>query len=91
MPTYNYKCDSCDHYFTVLQSMNDGPIKKCGNCGEPVKRIISGGTGMIFKGDGFYLTDYARKKNSAENGNGKPGKKSEQKTVNSTQKGEVSE
>lgn len=91
MPTYNYKCDSCNHHFTILQSMKDRPIEECGNCGEKVKRIISGGTGMIFKGDGFYLTDYARKKNGAENGNGKPEKKAKQKTEKSTQKGEISE
>ena len=77
MPTYNYKCDSCDHFFTVLQSMNDGPIKECGNCGEQVKRIISGGTGMIFKGDGFYINDYVKNKDKKKKLKDNKGNKNE--------------
>lgn len=64
MPTYNYKCDSCNNISTVFQSISDSPLKKCDNCKGMIKRIISGGTGMIFKGTGFYLTDNAKSNNS---------------------------
>ena len=62
MPTYSYKCLNCDGVIEIFQSMNDSPFKrlKCANCDQKndVKRIIIGGSGMIFKGSGFYLTDY---------------------------------
>ena len=92
MPTYNYKCTSCNHQFTVLQSMSDKPVETCDSCEGEVKRIISGGTGMIFKGDGFYLTDYARKKNGSENGEKSPAeKKNKPKAEKTTKNGESSE
>ena len=59
MPTYDYKCDSCNTEFSTFQGINDENIKKCISCNSiKVERLITGGTGMIFKGDGFYLTDY---------------------------------
>ena len=64
MPTYNYKCDSCADIFSIRQSIKDEPLIKCDKCGGKVSRIISGNTGLIFKGSGFYLTDYARKSES---------------------------
>ena len=60
MPTYNYKCDDCDHQFSLFQKMSDNPVKDCSQCEGTVRRIISGGSGMIFKGTGFYLTDYGK-------------------------------
>jgi len=60
MPTYNYKCTDCKHQFTVFQKMSDDSIKECPQCDGQVRRIISGGSGMIFKGTGFYLTDYGK-------------------------------
>ena len=60
MPTYNYKCNDCGHQFSAFQKMSDNPVKDCSQCKGTVRRIISGGSGMIFKGTGFYLTDYGK-------------------------------
>ena len=57
MPTYEYECKKCSHRFEVFQSMSDAPVKKCPECGKEVRRLISGGVGVIFKGSGFYVTD----------------------------------
>jgi putative FmdB family regulatory protein len=57
MPTYEYECKKCNHRFEVFQSMSDEPIKKCPECGKQVRRLVSGGVGVIFKGSGFYATD----------------------------------
>src|SRR5215207_3699316 len=59
MPTYEYRCDACRHEFEKFQSITAQPIKKCPKCGKnKVKRLISTGAGLIFKGSGFYITDY---------------------------------
>ena len=59
MPTYDYKCDACDHLWEEFQSIKADPIKKCPSCGKSkARRQIGGGAGLIFKGSGFYLTDY---------------------------------
>lgn len=59
MPTYDYKCSDCGHTFEELQSMKDDALVICPKCGkETLVRLIGGGGGMIFKGSGFYLTDY---------------------------------
>lgn len=66
MPTYNYKCLSCKKKFVAFQTMNEGPILSCVVCSsDKVEKLISAGSGLIFKGAGFYLTDYkeASKKN----------------------------
>ena len=60
MPTYEYKCLNCDHSFEIFQSMNAEPVKVCPNCGGKVKRLIGTGAGTIFKGSGFYQTDYKK-------------------------------
>ena len=57
MPTYEYECKSCSHTFEVFQSMSDPPLKNCPECGSEVRRLIFGGSGVIFKGSGFYVTD----------------------------------
>lgn len=63
MPTYEYACPKCGHQFEQFQSMRDEPIKKCPKCKKTgVKRLIGGGAGLIFKGTGFYITDYKTKK-----------------------------
>mgnify|MGYP001110675381 FL=1 len=67
MPTYNYKCLSCDEMFVVFQSMSEKPISNCKFCSSnKIEKMISAGSGLIFKGSGFYLTDYKQgsKKNS---------------------------
>jgi putative FmdB family regulatory protein len=57
MPTYGYECKSCGHTFDVFQNMSDAPLKVCPQCGRELRRLINGGTGIIFKGSGFYVTD----------------------------------
>ena len=66
MPTYNYYCSDCDTHFSYFQKMSESPISSCENCGGKVKRLITGGTGLIFKGSGFYLTDYKNEKKSED-------------------------
>jgi putative FmdB family regulatory protein len=59
MPTYEYKCKRCGHKFEKFHSMSAAPIKKCPECGKiAVERLIGTGAGLIFKGSGFYITDY---------------------------------
>ena len=59
MPTYEYKCDACGHAFEKFQTMTAPPVRKCPQCGKSkVRKLISAGGGMIFKGSGFYITDY---------------------------------
>ncbi|MGA7722377.1 MAG: FmdB family zinc ribbon protein [Ignavibacteriaceae bacterium] len=64
MPTYQYKCKKCGHLFEVFHSMSAEPIKICPKCKGPVKRLIGPGAGPIFKGSGFYQTDYKNKENA---------------------------
>ena len=75
MPTYEYLCKKCGHEFEAFQSMIEKPIKKCPNCEGVVKRLISSGAGLIFKGSGFYINDY-KKKESHPSGNTNHGKTS---------------
>ena len=58
MPTYEYKCETCSHRFERFQSITADPLDTCPECGEHVHRLISPGAGFIFKGSGFYTTDY---------------------------------
>ncbi len=68
MPTYEYRCENCGNEIEVLQSMKDAPLTKCPKCGEEtLKKMISGGAGLIFKGSGFYLTDYKNKTSTNSN------------------------
>ena len=60
MPTYGYECLKCGHHFDVSQGMNDKPLQKCPKCEGKVKRLIGSGAGIIFKGPGFYATDYRK-------------------------------
>jgi len=60
MPTYGYECTKCNHRFDVFQKMNDKAVEKCPKCGKKVKRQITSGAGVIFKGTGFYATDYKK-------------------------------
>ena len=69
MPTYDYICNDCEKMYEYFQSMSDAPIRECPECKKnSLRRVISGGTGLIFKGSGYYLTDYKNKKaQSSEN------------------------
>jgi putative FmdB family regulatory protein len=60
MPTYEYKCLECGHRFDAFQKMSDAPLEVCPECGGKVKRVIGAGAGIIFKGSGFYETDYKK-------------------------------
>jgi putative FmdB family regulatory protein len=59
MPTYDYECDACNHTFEVFQGINDPVKKKCPACGKnKLRRLFGGGAAIMFKGSGFYKTDY---------------------------------
>ncbi len=65
MPTYEYECDNCNKTFEVFQKITDEPLKKCPKCNKKISRLIGGGSGVIFKGSGFYATDYRKSGTSA--------------------------
>ena len=59
MPTYDYKCDKCDHTWELFQSITADPVKTCPECkSRKARRVIGPGAGILFKGSGFYQTDY---------------------------------
>jgi len=59
MPTYDYRCDACDHSFELFHSITAAPKRKCPECGKmKLKRLIGPGAAIMFKGSGFYKTDY---------------------------------
>ena len=58
MPTYDYECDDCGHGFEAFHGMTADPIKECPECAGAVRRLIGTGAGLLFKGSGFYETDY---------------------------------
>ncbi len=76
MPTYEYKCPKCGHSYDSFQKMSDKALAKCPNCGTRGRRVISGGAGVVFKGSGFYETDYkqAGRKSEDEGSSTKPEK-----------------
>ena len=75
MPTYEYKCKNCGHSFEVFQGMNDIPLKTCSSCHtDSLKKLIGTGAGILFKGNGFYQTDYRSESY----------KKAEKKEINSS-------
>ena len=80
MPTYEYYCTSCGFEFEEFQSIAAEPISVCPKCNMEVKRKISGGTGMIFRGSGFYITDYKNNKATTNKPSPKPKEKDKPKT-----------
>lgn len=58
MPTYEYECKKCSHVFEQFQRMSDAPLKRCPKCKGTLRRLMGTGAGIIFKGSGFYQTDY---------------------------------
>lgn len=69
MPTYEYRCRACDHTFERFQKMTEEPIQECPQCAAPeAERVISPGGGLIFKGPGFYATDYRDSPKSEKSG-----------------------
>ena len=71
MPNYDYECIHCGYKFEVFQSMNAKRLNKCPKCSKQVKRLIGSGAGIIFKGKGFYATDYAKKSQAPDAGSTK--------------------
>lgn len=61
MPTYEYKCTECGNIFERFQGIKEPPCTECPSCNSPVKRLIGTGGGLLFKGSGFYTTDYRSK------------------------------
>ena len=95
MPTYEYICNECGERFENFQTMSSRPLAKRPNCEEKncnVTRVISGGSGLIFKGSGFYLTDYKdqpktdKKDKETKKKNDKPAKKEKTATTAKTEK-----
>ena len=77
MPTYEYQCLDCKRKVEYFQSMKEAPRTKCTRCGGRLVRLVSTGTGLIFKGSGFYITDYKHKEaayTSSSSNNGSRGK-----------------
>ena len=71
MPTYDYKCNACGHTFEELQSFSEPPLTKCPACKKnKLERLFGGGGAIIFKGSGFYETDYRRAGDAKANGKG---------------------
>ena len=81
MPTYDYKCSNCNHTFEYFQPMSAAPLTECPECKGNLKRIIGTGSGPIFKGSGFYQTDYKSKSE-----NSKKSSESESKPISSEKK-----
>lgn len=94
MPTYEYECRNCKYRFEKFQSINDAPVKTCPKCKRrKVKRLIGTGAGIIFKGSGFYGTDYRSesykkdaKKETAGSSSGEKAKTDKDKTTKSKPK-----
>ena len=78
MPIYEYQCDSCSYRFEVKQSIKDDPLSTCERCGKAVRRLISS-PGIMFKGSGWYVTDYSDKLKPPSSGGGEVGAKTEEK------------
>jgi len=90
MPTYEYACTACEHRFEEFQSITAKPLRKCPQCGKSsLKRLIGTGAGILFKGSGFYITDYRSEgyKKAADSGTAKdkPSETKETKTEAKTE------
>ena len=83
MPTYVYRCPKCETVFELFHSMSDATPKKCPNCKARAQRVPAGGAGLLFKGTGFYITDYRtsgyKEKAKSESGGGSAAPRSESK------------
>ena len=103
MPTYDYRCEDCGHTFDAFQRMSEDVLTECPDCGKStLRRLIGSGAGIIFKGSGFYETDYKRSRTGDESKSepktektetkteSKPDKKSDSSTSGSANSGSAS-
>ncbi len=79
MPTYSYKCEACSHRYDAFQSMKEDPHEICPECKGKVVRIIGLGGGIVFKGKGFYVTDYRKAESNSPQNTNETNKSSEPK------------
>ena len=93
MPTYEYRCPECGTEFEKFQKMSDPPGAPCPSCGKDAERRLSGGAGFLFKGSGFYITDYRgegyKKAAQAEGGSSSSGESKSEGTKSEGAKGEA--
>lgn len=80
MPTYEYECKECAYRFELFQSITAKPARKCPKCGGKLRRLIGAGSAVIFKGAGFYATDYKKGSQEPKDSESKSEKKDEKKT-----------
>jgi putative FmdB family regulatory protein len=88
MPTYDYVCDNCGYNFEEFQSITAAPLTKCPKCRGYVRRLIGAGNGFLFKGNGFYITDYRSEnyKKAKQNEEGSSSKSSSDKPSSKSEK-----
>jgi putative FmdB family regulatory protein len=75
MPTYVYRCPKCGHEFEKFHKITAKTRPKCPRCGQTTERVITGGAGLLFKGSGFYITDYRKGPEGQEGQEGQKGQK----------------
>ncbi|HAC89605.1 MAG TPA: FmdB family transcriptional regulator [Planctomycetaceae bacterium] len=92
MPTYDYECDNCGHKFELYQGINDPKAKKCPACGKlKLRRLLGTGAAIVFKGSGFYQTDYRSDKYKKAAAADKPASEGSGATSSKTEKSEKSQ
>jgi putative FmdB family regulatory protein len=77
MPTYEYECEACGERFEYFQRITESPKTTCERCGGRLEKLLSAGSGLIFKGSGFYITDYKRGNGSSKSSSESKSEKSE--------------
>jgi putative FmdB family regulatory protein len=87
MPTYEYQCQKCGLKFERFQNIKEKPIRECPECSGSVKKLISAGAGIIFKGSGFYITDYRSENYKKAEKNEKEPASDTKSTASETKKG----
>ncbi len=89
MPTYEYQCKDCGFQFEEFQSIADAPLEECPSCHGQLVRLMSGGAGLIFKGSGFYITDYKQNKAKGNSDSDSKKKDSDSKPKTNSEKSSV--
>ncbi len=88
MPTYSYRCTKCGHKFDAFHSILAPPLKRCKQCAkDSLERLIGAGAGIVFKGSGFYVTDYKKGTSQSNEGTSQQGKEKESSKPSPSEKG----